>query len=106
MAFLLIIFLCYIVVAIIRKTKIPNEWLPLISGALGMCLTGLVYLTTPSILPEASLGSSVVCGFFCGLAATGSNQVFKQTVRYIANKYGITLVSFKDDDDDKNQREE
>ena len=91
MAFLIIILICYFVVALIRKTPIANEWLPLISGGLGLLLGAIAFYAIPSIVPSESVGITIAYGFFCGLAATGSNQVFKQTIKYIANKYGIKL---------------
>lgn len=91
MAFLMIIFICYIVVALIRKTKIANEWLPLISGGLGVVLSIVFFLVAPSIVPCDTIDTAVFYGFFCGLSATGSNQVLKQAVKYIQNKYGIEL---------------
>lgn len=91
MAFLVIIFICYIIVAIIRKTKIPNEWLPLISSVLGTALSIAAFYVVPSIVPVATVGVTAVYGFFCGLAATGGNQVFKQVVKYINSRFGVNI---------------
>lgn len=91
MAFLVIICICYIIVALIRTTPIKNEFLPHISGALGLILATIAFYTLPAIVPSESLGVTVVYGFFCGLAATGSNQVFKQAVKFISNKYRIDV---------------
>lgn len=91
MAFLMIILICYIVVALIRKTPIKNEWLPLISGGLGLTLSIIAFYAIPTIVPSDDIGITIAYGFFCGLAATGSNQVFKQAVKYIKNKYGIDI---------------
>lgn len=92
MAFLVIILICYIVVALVRKTAIKNEWLPLISGGLGLVLGLIAFYALPSIVPSETVGITIVYGFFCGLAATGSNQVFKQAVKYIKDKYGIDIM--------------
>ena len=89
MAFLIIIICCYVVVALIRKTSLPNECLPLLSGGLGAILSLGCFLLLPTALPVATLHESIFHGFFYGLAATGSNQVIKQTVKYLANKYKI-----------------
>lgn len=91
MAFLLIILICYFVVAIVRKTKVPNEWLPLISGVLGLVLSLIAYYAIPSAVPDPSIGTTLLYGFICGLAATGSNQVLKQALKYIKEKYGIAI---------------
>ena len=92
MAFLLIILICYFVVATIRKTKVPNEWLPLISGGLGLVLSLIAFYAIPSAVPDPSIGTTLLYGFICGLAATGSNQVLKQAVKFISNKYHIDIA--------------
>lgn len=91
MAFLVIIFICYLVVALIRTTPIKNEWLPIISGILGGILATLAFYALPEIVPDSSLGVTVFYGFFSGLAATGSNQVFKQTFKYLVSKFNVQL---------------
>lgn len=92
MAFLMIILICYFVVALIRKTPIANEWLPPISGGLGVVLSIILYYALPAIVPSAALGITIAYGFFCGLAATGSNQVVKQALKFVKNKYGIDIA--------------
>lgn len=105
MAFLIIILICYIVVAIIRKTSIQNEWLPLISGALGLLLSALAFYALPTIVPSLDFGTTVAYGFFCGLAATGSNQVFKQALQFIKRKCGIDIdLLAMDTNDDKGDK--
>lgn len=91
MIFLIVIFICYIVVELIKQTSIHNEWLPLISGGLGVLLTVISFFALPTLVPVTDLGEAIGYGFFSGLAATGGNQVFKQTVKYIKNKYGIDI---------------
>ena len=108
MAFLLIIIICYIIVAIIRKTKIPNEWLPLISGTVGLSFSAIAVFAFPTMIPEQSIIATLIYGFFCGLAATGSNQILKQTLKYIKKAYGIDielLVSKLEDPDDTHKGE-
>ena len=89
MAFLIIIIVCYFVIAFLRKTSIPNEILPLLSGSLGLVLSILALYFVPSIVPETSVVSVCMYGFGSGLAATGSNQVFKQICKYFIRKYNI-----------------
>lgn len=91
MAFLIIIVVCYLVAELVKKTRLRNEWLPLISGAVGVVLTVVVYYALPTLLPTQDLATAITNGFFYGLAATGSNQVFKQTLKYITSKYDIPL---------------
>lgn len=92
MAFLMIILICYFIVALVRKTSVKNEWLPLISGGLGLALGLLAFYAFPSIVPSDTLGITIAYGFFCGLAATGSNQVLKQAIKYIKDLYDIDLA--------------
>lgn len=105
MAFLMITLICYIVVALIRKTSVKNEWLPLISGGLGLVLGLIAFYAVPSIVPSDTIGVTVAYGFFCGLAATGSNQVFKQAIKYIKDKYGIDIALPVETGEDKNEKE-
>ena len=99
MAFIVIMCICYLVVALIRTTPIQNEWLPLISGTLGGILSTLAFYAIPEIVSSTPLGLTVIYGFFSGLAATGSNQVFKQAFKYFANKYGIAIANNKNKND-------
>lgn len=92
MIFLVIIVLCYLVVEVIKKTPIRNEWLPIISGGLGVALSVGAYFAFPAHVPTSELLEMICYGFFGGLAATGSNQVLKQTLKYVANKYGVTAL--------------
>ena len=92
MVFLLIMLISYFVVAIIRKTKVPNECLPLIAGCLGLLLSGVAFYALPEIVPDPSIGTTLLYGFISGLAATGSNQVLKQAVKFINDKYGLNIV--------------
>lgn len=91
MSFIMILVICYIVVALIRTTRLANEWLPLISGSLGIGLSVLAFYVAPSITSCDTISQAIYYGFFCGLSATGSNQVFKQAVKYIKNKFGVEL---------------
>ena len=91
MIFLIIILTCYVTVALIRKTKIPNECLPLISGGFGLLLGLVAFYVAPSLVHEQSIGTTLTYGFFCGLAATGSNQVVKQAIKFIKAKYNINI---------------
>lgn len=91
MIYLLIIVICYFTVAAIRTTKLPNEWLPLISGGLGLAFSLITYLACPTIMSDTSIIDVLLYGFISGLAATGSNQVLKQTLQFFKNKYGICI---------------
>lgn len=99
MAFLVVIFVCYFITNLIKKTPIQNEWLPLISGGSGVLLATIAFFAIPTALPVNNLGTAIVYGFFLGLAATGSNQVFKQAVKYIVNKFNVVLPLTDDKED-------
>ena len=106
MAFLIIILICYLVVAFIRKTPLKNEYLPLISGTLGLVLGIVAFYVFPSIVPGETIVTTMIYGLSCGLAATGSNQVFKQAVKFIKAKYNINInlptVTSKDEYKEEN----
>lgn len=101
MSFLITIILCYILIALIKQTKIANEWLPLISGALGIGLNVAAFYLVPTLIPCEEIAMAIFYGFMCGLAATGSNQLLKQACKYILNKYSIDLPQPNSNEIDK-----
>ena len=103
MIFVATIFICYTLVDAIKHTPIRNEWLPVISGVLGALISLGAFYIFPSIVPTTSAGLTLVYGLFSGLAATGSNQVVKQTVRYLNNKYGIDIQIPTDSEDSNDE---
>ena len=90
MTYLSICIICYIAVALIKRTSIKNEWLPAISCGLGASLS-LVALAFSSQTAEAEPIAAIVSGAMAGLAATGSNQVFKQASKLLFDKYGLSI---------------
>lgn len=99
MILIAIVTACYLLVAFIKTTAVRSELLPIISGCVGAALTLLVALLLPSELPTTTTGSSIVCGLFLGLAATGGDQVYKQTVKYLWQKFVGTKTDDTDDDE-------
>ena len=91
MIFFVSTLVCYFIIAAIRLTKIPNEWLPLISGSIGLTFSTIIYFACPTIMPDISIIDMLIYGFISGLAATGGNQVLKQTLQFFKNKYGISI---------------
>ena len=90
MTYLSICIICYIAVALIKRTSIKNEWLPAISCGLGATLSLIAFAffrQTAEIEPLAA----IVSGAIAGLAATGSNQVLKQANKLIFDKYGLSI---------------
>lgn len=72
---LIVVGVCLCVGYIIKKSMgfIPNKFIPLIMGILGVILN--VWLNSFAFTPEILLG-----GLFSGLASTGLHQLFTQLV--------------------------
>ncbi len=69
--------ICYLVAAIIKTTPLNSKWLPIICGALGAIL-GVVGMYVMPDYPAKDLLTAIAIGIVSGLAATGTNQIFKQ----------------------------
>ena len=89
MTYPVICLVCYVAVSLVRRTAVKNEWLPLISCALGAALALVAALAFPQYMPESELIASVIGGALSGLAATGGNQVVKQAAKLICERHGI-----------------
>jgi hypothetical protein len=72
--------LCYLIAALIKTTALDNKWLPVICGVLGGIL-GVVGLYVMPSFPASDPLTAAAVGIASGLAATGTNQVFKQLSR-------------------------
>ena len=72
---LIVVGICLCVGYIIKKSigAIPNKFIPLIMGVLGVILN--VWMNSFTFTPEILLG-----GLFSGLASTGLHQLFSQLV--------------------------
>lgn len=93
--------ICYIVVFFIKKTKIKNEFLPLISCALGIVLSIIGFYVLPQYMLTENVLVAIIGGAMTGLAATGGNQVFKQALKYFADKYSVKLPKINNDKESK-----
>ncbi len=69
--------ICYLAAMAVKATKLDNKWLPVICGLLGAIL-GVVGLFVMPDYPAGDPLTAVAVGIVSGLAATGSNQVYKQ----------------------------
>lgn len=69
--------ICYLVAAIIKTTPLNSKWLPVICGVLGGVL-GVVAMNVMPDYPAKDIITAIAVGIVSGLAATGTNQVFKQ----------------------------
>lgn len=74
----IIVVACYGLIELIKKTSLESKWYPVLSGAIGSVLAVLLYFIAPEIVGMTSPWSALVGGLASGLAATGTNQVFKQ----------------------------
>lgn len=90
-----IVVICYVAVAAIKTTKINGKWLPLISCAIGALLAAGMFYVTPEFIGAASLTAAVISGAFSGLAATGTNQIFKQLMKAAENGEDLSKVDLK-----------
>lgn len=62
------------------------NFIPVISGALGLVLGIVFYFAVPSIILASNVWVAMLIGFCSGLSATGCNQIFKQL-----KKFGIDV---------------
>ena len=74
----IIVVACYGLIELIKKTSLESKWYPVLSGAIGSVLAVLLYFIAPEIVGMTSPWAALVGGLASGLAATGTNQVFKQ----------------------------
>ncbi|NLL38878.1 MAG: enolase [Clostridiales bacterium] len=69
--------ICYLVAAIIKTTPLDSKWLPIICGVLGAIL-GVVGMYVMPDYPAKDILTAIAVGIVSGLAATGTNQIYKQ----------------------------
>lgn len=74
-----IVMICYIV-GLGRKAakKVPDEWIPVIMAVVGGVLGAAGMGVIPDF-PATDYITAVAVGMFNGLAATGVNQLYKQS---------------------------
>lgn len=90
-----IVVICYIAITAIKSTKINSKWYPLISCVLGAILAAAMFFVVPEFIGAASLTAAVISGAISGLAATGTNQVFKQLIKAAENGEDLSQVITK-----------
>lgn len=69
--------ICYLICEAVKATPLDNKWLPVIAGTAGAIL-GIVGMATMPEFPATDTITAVAVGVVSGLAATGTNQIFKQ----------------------------
>lgn len=87
--------ICYLAALVVKATKMDNKWIPVICGAMGGIL-GLVGMLVMVDFPAGDYITAIAVGIVSGLAATGSNQVYKQ----LTAKEVIDDISMDDESDD------
>lgn len=87
-----IVVICYVVISAIKTTNINSKWFPLISCALGAALAIAMFYIVPDFVGAATLTAAIISGVVSGLAATGTNQVFKQLMKAAQNGEDITKI--------------
>lgn len=88
-----IVVICYVVITAIKATKIDGKWFPLISCALGALLAAGMFYAVPEFIGAASLTAAVISGAVSGLAATGTNQIFKQLMKAAENGEDLSKIN-------------
>lgn len=91
--------ICYLAALVVKATKMDNKWIPVICGAMGGIL-GFLGMLVMADFPARDYITAIAVGIVSGLAATGSNQVYKQ----LTAKDIIDNVSMDDESD--NAKEE
>lgn len=88
-----IVVICYVVITAIKSTKINSKFYPLISCVLGALLASAMFYIFPEFIGAASLTAAIVSGAVSGLAATGTNQVFKQLLKAAENGEDLSNIN-------------
>lgn len=90
-----IVVICYVAITAIKATKIDGKWFPLISCALGALLAAGMFYVLPEFIGTASLTAAIISGAVSGLAATGTNQIFKQLMKAAENGEDLSKINLK-----------
>lgn len=69
--------ICYLVGEISKASLLDNKWIPVICGICGAALGWAAMYVMPDF-PAEDIITAVAIGIVSGLAATGTNQIFKQ----------------------------
>ena len=90
-----IVVICYVAITAIKQTKIDRRWLPLVSCALGALLAAAMFYVLPEFIGAASFTATIISGAVSGLAATGTNQIFKQLMKAAENGEDLSQINLK-----------
>ena len=77
-----IVTVVYTLISLLKKETKGNEKvlsrLPIIAAAIGAVLGVIGFFAVPTIIPADNVFTALLIGIGSGLAATGTNQIFKQ----------------------------
>ncbi len=59
-----------------------NNFIPVISGVLGLILGIILYFVAPNLVVASNVWVAMLIGACSGLSATGCNQIFKQLKKF------------------------
>jgi predicted phage tail protein len=78
----IIVTVVYTLISLLKKETKGNEKvmsrLPIIAAVLGAILGVIGFFAAPAIVPAENVFTALLIGIGSGLAATGTNQIFKQ----------------------------
>ena len=77
--------ICYLAALAVKATPLDNKWIPVICGVLGGIL-GFAGMFLMADFPAGDYITAIAVGIVSGLAATGSNQVYKQLMKEERNE--------------------
>lgn len=72
--------ICFLVGQVVKATGLDNKWIPIICGVVGAAL-GIAGMFIMPDFPAGDYLTAAAVGIVSGLAATGTNQVYKQLSR-------------------------
>lgn len=94
-----IVVICYVAITAIKQTKIDRRWLPLLSCVFGALLAAAMFYVLPEFIGTASFTAAVISGAVSGLAATGTNQIFKQLMKAAENGEDLSKINITPETD-------
>ena len=75
-----IVVICFLIGLVVKKTKLDDEWIPIIVGVCGGIL-GVVGMMVIPNYPASNVMDAIAVGIVSGLAATGTHQIYKQITK-------------------------
>lgn len=78
----IVYFFVYLIRKFITKTDKQRRFLPIIAACIGIIVSLSIYLFWPSISTSINGLNAFASGAISGTAATGSNQIYKQMMKF------------------------